>query len=89
MESLESTKSKINKNKNGKNVPHLENTEAVLIFCNIFKNDYQNDSRVLYKLVPNTSFVQLLDISPKNLIFSKTFNSEFSYVKAWFSDQNV
>ena len=30
---LESTKSKITKNKNGENVPHLETTEVVLIHC--------------------------------------------------------
>ena len=28
--------------------------------------DYQQDSRVLYTFVPNKSFGQLLDISPKN-----------------------
>ena len=27
------------------------------------------------------SFVQLLDISPENLLFLKTFHSEFSYVE--------
>ena len=31
---------------------------------------------------------QLLNISPKNYIFSKTFNSEFSYSEVWFTDQN-
>ena len=42
----------------------------------------------MYKFVPNKSFVQLLDISPKNLIFLKTFNSELSYIDVWFTDQN-
>ena len=64
-----STKSKINKNENGKNVPHLEITEVVLVHCNIVNNDYQQDSRVLYIFVPNKSFGKLLDISPKNLYF--------------------
>ena len=32
-----STKSKINKNKNGENVSHLEITEVVLIHCNIIR----------------------------------------------------
>ena len=36
----------------------------------------------------NKSFNQLLDISFKNLIFFKTFNSEFSYIKVWFADQS-
>ena len=42
----------------------------------------------MYKFVPNKSFVQLLDISPKNFIFLKTFNSELSYIEVWFTDQS-
>ena len=42
----------------------------------------------MYTFVPNKFFDQLLDISPKNSIFLKTFHSGFSYVKVWFSDQN-
>ena len=37
----ESTESKITKNKNGENVPHLEITELVLVHCNLVNNDYQ------------------------------------------------
>ena len=64
MKLLGSTTSKINKDKNGKNVPHLEITEVVLAYCNIVNNDYQQDSRVLHPFVSNKSFGQLLDISP-------------------------
>ena len=46
-----STENKITKDKNGENVPHLEITEVVLVHCNIIDNDYQQDSRVLYRLV--------------------------------------
>ena len=88
MKLFRSTKSKKNKDKNGENVPHLEITEVVLIYCNIVNNDYQQDSRVFYTFVPNKSFGQLLDISPKNFIFLKTFNSEFLYIKVWFTDQS-
>ena len=88
MKLLGSTKSEITKYENAKNVSRLENTELVLIHCNIVNNDYQQDSRVLYTFVSNKSFDQLLDISPKNFIFLKTFNSEFSYIKVWFTDQN-
>ena len=63
-----STKSKVTKNKNGENLPHLEITDVVLVHCNIVNNDYQQDSRVLYTFDPNKSFGQLLDISPKNFI---------------------
>ena len=45
------TKSKINKDKNGENVLHLEITEVVLKHCNIVNNFYQQDSRVLNILV--------------------------------------
>ena len=58
---------------NGENVLHLEITEVVLVYCNIVINDYQQDSRVLYTFVPNKSFGQLLDISPKYFIFFKKF----------------
>ena len=59
-------------------MPHLEITKIVLDHCNIVTKDYEQDSRVLYIFVPNKSFSRLLDISPKNFIFLKTFNSEFS-----------
>ena len=69
-------------------MPHLEITEVVLIHSNILKNDYQQDWRILHTFIPNKSFGQLLDISSKNFIFLKTFNSEFSYIEVWFPDQN-
>ena len=46
---LGSTKSKITKNENGENVPRLEITEVILINYYIVNNEYQQDSRVLYK----------------------------------------
>ena len=88
MKFLGSTKSKINKDKNGEDVPHLEITEKVLIHCNIANNDYQQDSRVLYIFVPNKSFGQLLDISREKFMFLKTSNLEFSYIEVRFTDQN-
>ena len=69
MKLLGSTKSKITKDGNGENVPHLEITEVALIHCNIVKNNYQQDSCKIYTFVPNKSFGQLLDISPKNFNF--------------------
>ena len=67
---------------------NLEITEVVLVHCNIVNNNYQQDSRVLYTFIPNKLFGQLLNISPKNFLFSKTFNSEFLYIEVWFTDQN-
>ena len=88
MKLLRSTENKITKDKNGKNVPHLEITDLVLVHCNMVNNDYQHDSRVLYIFVPNKSFGSLLDISPSNHIFLKTFNSEYDEIIVWFTDQN-
>ena len=53
MKLLGSSKSKITKDENGENVPHLEITEVILVHCNIVNNDYQEDSRVLYTFLPN------------------------------------
>ena len=88
MKLLGSTENKITKDKNGENVPHLEITEVVLVHCNIVNNDYQQDSRVLYTFAPNKPFGSLLEISPANHIFLKTFNSEYNEIEVWFTDQN-
>ena len=97
MKLLGSTVSKINdkndkirmvkKDKNGENVSHLEVAEVVLVHCNLVNNDYQQDSRILYAFVPNETFGSLLEISPPNHVFLKSFNSEFQEIKIWFTDQ--
>ena len=74
-----SCKSRINKDKNGENVRHLE----------LINNNYQQDARVLCTFVPNKWLGQLLDISHKNFIFLKTFDSRFSYIEVWFTDKNL
>ena len=88
MKLLGNTKNKRTKDKNGENVPHLEITELVLVRCNIVNNNYQQDSRVLYTFVPNKPFGSLLEISPTNYIFLKTFNLEYDETKVWLTDQN-
>ena len=82
-----SNESKITKDKNGENVPHLEVVELVLVHCNLANNDYQQDSRILYTFVPNKTFGSLLEISPTNHVLLKTFNSEFQEIKIRFTDQ--
>ena len=77
MKLLGITKSKITKDENGETVPHLENTEIVLIYCNIINNDYQQDSRVLYTFVANKLFGQLPDISTKKFMFFKRLTQNF------------
>ena len=41
----------------------------------------------IYIYILNISFGQLLNNSPKKIIFLKTFNSEFLYIEVWFNDQ--
>ena len=71
MKLLGSIESKITKDKNGENVPHLEVVELVLVHCNLVNNDYQQDSRILHTFVPNKTFGSLLEISPTNQVFLK------------------
>ena len=80
MKLLGSIESKINEDKNCEDVPHLEITEVVLVHCNMVNNDYQQDPRVLYTFVPNKSFGSLLEISPTNYTFLKTFNSQYNEI---------
>ena len=82
------TKRKVTKSGNGENFPNLEITGAVLVQCNIFNNNYQWNSRVLYLFALNKSFDQLLDISPKNFTFLKAFYLEYSYIELWLTDPN-
>ena len=80
---LASNKSKITKDENGENVPHLEIAGVVLVHWNIVNNDYQQGSRVWYTSLSNKSFGQLLDISQKYFIVLKNFESDFSYIEVW------
>ena len=63
MKLLGSTKSKITKDKNGENVPHLGISEVLLVHCNIVNNDYQQGSRVLYTFISNKPFGSSLEVS--------------------------
>ena len=88
MKLLGSTESKITKDKISENVPRLVVAELILIHCNLVNNNCQQNSRILYTFTPDKSFGSLLQISPPNHIFSKTFNSEFQEIKVLFTDQN-
>ena len=83
-----STKNEITKDKNGENVPHLEITKVVLVHCDIVNNDYQQNSIVFYTFVLNKPLGSLLEISPTNHIFLKTFSSKYDEIKLWFTDRN-
>ena len=87
MKLLGSTESKITKDKNGEDVPHVEIAELVLVHCNLVNKDYQQNSRILYTFVSNRPFGSLLEVSPTSHIFFKLFQ-EFQEIKVWFTDQN-
>ena len=76
MKLLGITKNKISKDKTGENVPYIESTEVLLMHCNIVNYDYQQD------------LWEVFDVSPKTFIFLKNFESEFSFIEPWFTDQN-
>ena len=67
MRLLGTAKMDVNKDKDGENLPKLESVEAVLVHCNLVKNDYQHTSKALFTFVPNKQFGQLINISPHSL----------------------
>ena len=79
---------KIDQNKNGDLVPRLETVEVVLVHCNLVNNSYQQASKVLFSVVPNKKFGQLITITPHSPTMLKTTNAEFSFIEIWFTDQN-
>ena len=70
-------------------MPNLEVTEEILVHWDLVNNSYQQDSRALYTIILNKPFGQLFDISSKNFIFLKTFNSEFLHFEIWYTDRNL
>ena len=87
MRLLGRTKKDTDADKNSENVPKLESVEVVLVHCNLVKNDYQHSSKVLFSLVPNKQFGQLINIPPNTLTMMNTIKTEFSFVDVWFTDQ--
>ena len=51
-------------------------------------NLHQQKSDVLYFFTPNKSYANLLNVEPSNLVFLKTYNSEFDDIIITFTDQN-
>ena len=87
MRLLGSTKENADADTNSENVLKLEYVEAVLVHCNLVKNDYQHTSKVLFSFVPNKQFGKLINISPDSLTMMNTVSTEFSFVEVWFTDQ--
>ena len=88
MKLLGSTKDVVGKDKNSGNIPKLESVEVVLVHCNLFENDYQHASKVLFSFASNKQFGQLLNISSHIFTMMNIVNAEFSSVEVWFTDQS-
>ena len=78
----------IDKGKNSKNVPQLDQVEYVLLHCNLLENEYLQNSQLLYELVPDKKFGQLISVNPPVFIQCKTSDTLFYYIEIWFTDQN-
>ena len=61
--------------------------ELVLVQCNLVDNQYQQKSEVLYAFTSNRSYAYLLNVEPSNLVFLKTYNTEFDEIIITFTDQ--
>ena len=83
-----STKKLIDNTKNGESVPSLEVVHVILVQCHLVHNQYQQKSEVLHTLTSNKSYAYLLNVEPSNLVFLKTYNTEFDEIIITFTDQN-
>ena len=64
MQLLGSLKKDVDQNKDEEIVPKLETVEVVLVHCNLVNKNYQQASKVLFTVVPNKQFGQLITITP-------------------------
>ena len=58
-------------------MPSLEVVEVVLVQCNLVDNQCQQKSEALHTFTPNKSYPYLLNVELSNLMFLKTYNTEF------------
>ena len=85
---LGNTKKDVDKDKVGEDVPRLESVEVVLAHYNLVNSSYQQTSKVLFTLVLDKPFGQLITISPHSLAMLKTTNAEFQFIQVWLTAQN-
>ena len=78
----------IAKYKNDENVPELEIVNVILMHCNVFNNNNQQASKVLFTFVPDKKFGQLITIAHHSLTMLKATNAEFSFIEVCFTNQN-
>ena len=76
------------KTKNGEYVRSLEVVAVVSVRCNLADNQYQQKTELLYTFTPNKCYAYLLNNEPSNLVFLKTYNTEFDEIIITSTDQN-
>ena len=85
MKLLRSAKKDVDKDKEGEDVTKLKSVEAVLVHCTIVNNSYQQASKVLFTIVPNKQFGQLITVSSHSLTMLTTTSAEFQSIELWFT----
>ena len=83
-----STKKLIDKTKHGEKNTKSLRFELVLVQCNLVDNQYQQTSEVLYTFTLNKTYAYLLNVEPSNLVFLKTYNTEFYEIIITYADQD-
>ena len=58
-------------------MPRLEVVEMFLVQCNLEDNQYQQIFEALYTFTSNKIYAYLLNVEPSNLVFLRTYNTEF------------
>ena len=67
--------------------------DVILVQFNLVDNQYEQKSEVLYNFTPNNSYAYLLNVELNNLVFLKTYNTEFDsfddiYRWKWYTIRN-
>ena len=62
--------------------------EIESVQCNLRDNQYPQKSEVLPSFTLNISCAYLLNVETSNLVFLKTYNTEFDKIAITFTDQN-
>ena len=88
MKLFESTRTLIDKTKNGEDVTRLEVIKIVLIQCKLVDKQHQQKPEILYTFMRNKWYAYLLNLEQSNLVFLKTYNTEFDEVIITFTNQN-
>ena len=89
MKLFSSAKSKITKNENDVNGPHLEITEAVLVLLILLAEIISKIQEFYIYFLLINHLVNYQMFYSEILYFQKPFDSEFLYIEVWFTIQNL